>query len=154
MTVSDALDFFKSHSQTKLAKKLQPLEDVGLGYVALGQASSTLSGGEAQRIKLASFLLKGSKDNHTLFIFDEPTTGLHFHDIAKLLASFNALLENGHSILLIEHNIEMLKSADYLIDLGLEGGDKGGALIACGTPEEVASNKDSYTAQYLREKLH
>jgi len=154
MTVSDALDFFTEHREQKVAKKLQPLEDVGLGYVELGQASSTLSGGEAQRIKLASFLLKGSKDNHTLFIFDEPTTGLHFHDIAKLLASFNALLENGHSILLIEHNIDMLKSADYLIDLGLEGGDKGGNLIACGTPEEVAKSTKSYTAKYLREKLH
>lgn len=154
MTVSDALDFFTEHREQKVAKKLQPLEDVGLGYVELGQASSTLSGGEAQRIKLASFLLKGSKDNHTLFIFDEPTTGLHFHDIAKLLASFNALLENGHSILLIEHNIDMLKSADYLIDLGLEGGDKGGSLIACGTPEEVAKSTKSYTAKYLREKLH
>lgn len=153
MTVSDALDFFSIHQQEKIAKKLQPLEDVGLGYVQLGQASSTLSGGEAQRIKLASFLLKGSKDNHTLFIFDEPTTGLHFHDIAKLLASFNALLKNGHSILLIEHNVEMLKCADYLIDLGLDGGDKGGYIVAKGTPEEVSKDKTSYTAKYLREKL-
>lgn len=154
LTVSDALDFFSTHGQDKIVKKLKPLEDVGLGYVQLGQASSTLSGGEAQRIKLASFLLKGSKDNHTLFIFDEPTTGLHFHDIAKLLASFNALLNNGHSILLIEHNIDMLKSADYLIDLGLDGGDKGGTIIASGTPEQVAKSKKSYTAKYLREKLN
>ena len=153
MTVSDALDFFSKHQQEKIAKKIQPLEDVGLGYVQLGQASSTLSGGEAQRIKLASFLLKGSKDNHTLFIFDEPTTGLHFHDISKLLTSFNALLDKGHSIILIEHNIELLKCADYLIDLGLEGGDKGGYLIASGTPEDVMKDKQSFTAKYLKEKL-
>ena len=153
MTVSDALDFFSKHQQEKIAKKIQPLEDVGLGYVQLGQASSTLSGGEAQRIKLASFLLKGSKDNHTLFIFDEPTTGLHFHDISKLLTSFNALLDKGHSIILIEHNIELLKCADYLIDLGLEGGDKGGYLIASGTPEDVMKDKKSFTAKYLKEKL-
>ena len=153
MTVSDALDFFSKHQQEKIAKKIQPLEDVGLGYVQLGQASSTLSGGEAQRIKLASFLLKGSKDNHTLFIFDEPTTGLHFHDISKLLTSFNALLDKGHSIILIEHNIELLKCADYLIDLGVEGGDKGGYLIASGTPEDVMKDKQSFTAKYLKEKL-
>ncbi len=153
MTIDDAISFFKDQNQTKIARKLQPLQDVGLGYVTLGQSSSTLSGGEAQRIKLASFLVKGTRQSKSLFIFDEPTTGLHFHDIKKLLDSFNALIKNGHSIIVIEHNIELIKCADYIIDLGLEGGKKGGELIFQGTPEELAKNKKSLTASYLAEKL-
>jgi len=153
MTIDDALSFFEKHQQTKIYRKLKPLQDVGLGYVTLGQSSSTLSGGEAQRIKLASFLVKGTTKEKALFIFDEPTTGLHFHDIKKLLKSFNALIEKGHSITVIEHNIDLIKCADYIIDLGLSGGQKGGELIVQGTPEEVIKNKVSYTAKYLREKL-
>ncbi|WP_298486329.1 excinuclease ABC subunit UvrA [uncultured Maribacter sp.] len=153
MTIDDAIAFFKIHEQNKIVNKLQPLQDVGLGYVTLGQSSSTLSGGEAQRIKLASFLVKGKTKDKALFIFDEPTTGLHFHDIKKLLKSFTALIEKGHSIVVIEHNIELIKCADYIIDLGLEGGDNGGQLIAQGTPEEVAKSKKSITAPYLKEKL-
>ena len=121
MTIDDALAFFEKHQQTKIYRKLKPLQDVGLGYVTLGQSSSTLSGGEAQRIKLASFLVKGTTKEKALFIFDEPTTGLHFHDIKKLLKSFNALIDKGHSIVVIEHNIDLIKCADYIIDLGLEG---------------------------------
>ena len=153
MTIDDAVAFFAEHNQTKIASKLKPLQDVGLGYVQLGQSSSTLSGGEAQRIKLASFLVKGNTKDKALFIFDEPTTGLHFHDIKKLLASFDALIEKGHSIIVIEHNIELIKCADYILDLGLEGGKKGGELIFEGTPEELIQNKNSFTAQYLQEKL-
>ncbi|WP_299125785.1 excinuclease ABC subunit UvrA [uncultured Tenacibaculum sp.] len=153
LTIDDAVAFFTEHNQPKIAKKLKPLHDVGLGYVQLGQSSSTLSGGEAQRIKLASFLVKGNTKDKALFIFDEPTTGLHFHDIKKLLASFNALIERGHSIIVIEHNIELIKCADYIIDLGLEGGKKGGQLIFTGTPEELAKNKESYTSKYLLEKI-
>lgn len=153
-TIDDAVAFFSEHEQTKIAKKLKPLQDVGLGYVQLGQSSSTLSGGEAQRIKLASFLIKGNTKDKALFIFDEPTTGLHFHDIKKLLASFNALIEKGHSIIVIEHNIELIKCADYIIDLGLEGGKNGGNLIFTGTPEELIKNKQSFTAKYLLEKLN
>ncbi|WP_299017239.1 excinuclease ABC subunit UvrA [uncultured Polaribacter sp.] len=153
LTIDDAVAFFKENLVTKIAKKLQPLQDVGLGYVTLGQSSSTLSGGEAQRIKLASFLVKGTTKDKTLFIFDEPTTGLHFHDIKKLLASFNALIERGHSIIVIEHNIELIKCADYIIDLGLEGGKNGGSLLFQGTPEDLAKNKKSYTSKYLAEKL-
>ncbi|MDO6745181.1 excinuclease ABC subunit UvrA [Tenacibaculum soleae] len=153
-TIDDAVAFFAKHEQTKIAKKLKPLQDVGLGYVQLGQSSSTLSGGEAQRIKLASFLIKGNTKDKALFIFDEPTTGLHFHDIKKLLASFNALIEKGHSIIVIEHNIELIKCADYIIDLGLEGGKNGGNLIFAGTPEELIKNKKSFTAKYLKEKLN
>ena len=130
-----------------------PLQDVGLGYVQLGQASSTLSGGEAQRIKLASFLVKGSSKEKTLFIFDEPSTGLHFHDIKKLLKSFNALIDKGHSIIVIEHNLDLIKCADYIIDLGLEGGKNGGSVVAQGVPEELIKNKKSYTAKYLKDKL-
>ena len=133
-TIDDAVAFFQKHKQTKIAEKLKPLQDVGLGYVTLGQSSSTLSGGEAQRIKLASFLSKSDSKEKVLFIFDEPTTGLHFHDIRKLLDSLQALIEKGHSVIIIEHNVEMIKSADYVIDLGLEGGAKGGNLIATGTP--------------------
>ncbi|WP_178988861.1 excinuclease ABC subunit UvrA [Winogradskyella schleiferi] len=153
MTIDDAIDFFKTYKQTKIKKKLQPLQDVGLGYVTLGQSSSTLSGGEAQRIKLATFLGKGSKSDNALFIFDEPTTGLHFHDIKKLLKSFQALIAKGHSIIVIEHNIDLIKCADYIIDLGPEGGKHGGQLVASGTPEEIAKNKNSVTGKYLKEKL-
>ena len=153
MTIDDAIAFFKQNEQHKIVNKLQPLQDVGLGYVTLGQSSSTLSGGEAQRIKLASFLVKGKTKDKALFIFDEPTTGLHFHDIKKLLKSFTALIEKGHSIVVIEHNIELIKCADYIIDLGLEGGDNGGQLIAQGTPEVVCKVKKSVTAPYLKEKL-
>ncbi len=153
LTIDDAVAFFAEHEQTKIAQKLKPLQDVGLGYVQLGQSSSTLSGGEAQRIKLASFLIKGNTKDKALFIFDEPTTGLHFHDIKKLLASFNALIEKGHSIVVIEHNIELIKCADYIIDLGLEGGKNGGNLLFQGTPEDLIKNKKSYTASFLKEKL-
>jgi len=153
LTIDEAIEFFTKHKQTKIQKKLQPLQDVGLGYVALGQSSSTLSGGEAQRIKLASFLGKGSKSENALFIFDEPTTGLHFHDINKLLKSFQALIENGHSIIVIEHNLELIKCADYIIDLGPEGGENGGLLVAHGTPEELIKNKNSVTGFFLKEKL-
>ena len=152
-TVDEAIAFFSEHQQKKIVNKLKPLKDVGLGYVKLGQASSTLSGGEAQRIKLASFLVKGTQSDKTLFIFDEPSTGLHFHDISKLLNSFNALIDKGHSIIVIEHNLELIKCADYIIDLGLEGGKLGGEIVAEGVPEEIIKNKDSYTAQYLKEKL-
>ncbi|WP_349663630.1 excinuclease ABC subunit UvrA [Cellulophaga lytica] len=153
MTIDDAIAFFEEHQQTKIMNKLKPLQDVGLGYVTLGQSSSTLSGGEAQRIKLASFLVKGKTTNKSLFIFDEPTTGLHFHDIKKLLKSFNALLAKGHSVVVIEHNIDLIKCADFIIDLGQEGGTKGGELIAEGTPEQIAKSKKSFTAKYLKEKL-
>lgn len=153
MTIDDAIAFFNEHKQTKITQKLQPLQDVGLGYVQLGQSSSTLSGGEAQRIKLASFLVKGVTKEKALFVFDEPTTGLHFHDIKKLLASFDALLDKGHSIIVIEHNLDLIKCADYIIDIGPEGGENGGKLIAFGTPEEVAKNKNSETGKYLKEKL-
>lgn len=154
MTIDEALEFFNLHKQTKITQKLQPLQDVGLGYVQLGQSSSTLSGGEAQRIKLASFLVKGATKEKMLFVFDEPTTGLHFHDIKKLLASFDALIDKGHSIIVIEHNLDLIKCADYIIDIGPEGGDKGGNLVAFGSPEEVAKNKKSITGIYLKEKLN
>ncbi|ANH60964.1 excinuclease ABC subunit UvrA [Dokdonia donghaensis] len=153
MTIDDAVSFFTEHNEAKITRKLKPLQDVGLGYVTLGQSSSTLSGGEAQRIKLASFLVKGTTKDKTLFIFDEPTTGLHFHDIKKLLASFEALIEKGHSIIVVEHNMDLVKCADYVIDMGPEGGKNGGKLVAAGTPEEVAKNKKSFTGTYLKEKL-
>ena len=153
MTVEDAINFFSTNGETKITNKLQPLQDVGLGYVQLGQSSSTLSGGEAQRIKLASFLIKGTTKEKTLFIFDEPTTGLHFHDINKLLKSFYALLDKGHTVIVVEHNMDLIKCADHVIDLGIDGGEKGGDLITQGTPEEVAKNKKSYTAAYLSEKI-
>ena len=153
MTISDAIHFFDAHGQAKVTRKLKPLQDVGLGYVSLGQSSSTLSGGEAQRIKLASFLVKGTNADKTLFIFDEPTTGLHFHDINKLLDSFNALIEKGHSVIVIEHNMELVKCADYIVDLGPEGGINGGLLVASGTPEEIAKSKESVTAPYVKVKL-
>ncbi|WP_027075570.1 excinuclease ABC subunit UvrA [Maribacter antarcticus] len=153
MTIDDAIAFFEAGVQTKIVSKLKPLQDVGLGYVTLGQSSSTLSGGEAQRIKLASFLVKGTTKDKALFIFDEPTTGLHFHDIQKLLKSFNALIKKGHSVVVIEHNVELIKCADYIIDLGPGGGENGGQLLAEGTPEKVAKSTISFTAKYLKEKL-
>ena len=152
MTIGDAINFFQEHGQKRIAESLQPLQDVGLAYIKLGQSSSTLSGGENQRVKLAYYLSRQS-DRPTMFIFDEPTTGLHFHDIKKLLKSFERLLERGHSLVVIEHNMDVIKYADYLIDLGPEGGEEGGNLIAAGTPEEVAACKESYTGEFLREKL-
>lgn len=157
MTVSDAVQFFAKDKDDRTAKKiiekLKALEEVGLGYVQLGQSSSTLSGGEAQRIKLASFLIQINNTSPTLFVFDEPTTGLHFHDVAKLLKSFNALLEKGHSIVVIEHNLEVIKCADWIIDLGPEGGENGGNIVFEGTPEDLVKNKESYTAKYLKGKV-
>lgn len=152
MTVDQAVDFFTEHKEEKIVKRLQPLQEVGLGYIRLGQSSSTLSGGENQRVKLA-FYLSQEKADPTLFIFDEPTTGLHFHDIRKLLEAFDALIARGHTILIIEHNMDIIKCADYLIDLGPEGGKNGGFVVATGTPEEVVKQKESYTGQYLKEKL-
>jgi excinuclease ABC subunit A len=154
LTVDDAIAFFEEHKQTKLVKKLKPLQKVGLGYVSLGQSSATLSGGEAQRIKLASFIGKGDHRDKILFIFDEPTTGLHFHDIKKLLTSFEALLERGHSLVVVEHNIDLIKCADHVIDLGPEGGNKGGELLGEGTPEELSKIKKSFTGQFLDRKLN
>lgn len=153
MTIDEAVEFYGKHNQTKLVTKLKTLQDVGLGYVQLGQSSSTLSGGEAQRIKLASFLLAGTTREKMLFIFDEPTTGLHFHDIKKLLKSFEALIDKGHSIIVIEHNLDLIKCADYIIDIGPEGGENGGNLVATGTPEEIVKNKKSFTGKYLKDKL-
>ena len=152
MTIGDAINFFQEHGQSRIAQSLQPLQDVGLAYIKMGQSSSTLSGGENQRVKLAYYLSQQS-DRPTMFIFDEPTTGLHFHDIKKLLKSFERLLARGHSLVIIEHNMDVIKCADYLIDLGPEGGENGGNLVACGTPEEVAKCEASYTGQFLREKL-
>ena len=152
MTIGDAINFFQEHGQKRIAENLQPLQDVGLAYIKMGQSSSTLSGGENQRVKLAYYLSRQS-NNPTMFIFDEPTTGLHFHDIKKLLKSFERLLARGHSLVVIEHNMDMIKCADYLIDLGPEGGEEGGNLVACGTPEEVAKCEESYTGQFLKEKL-
>lgn len=153
MTVDQAVEFFTEQGQKKIIKKLLPLQEVGLGYIKLGQPSSTLSGGESQRVKLA-FYLSQEKADPTLFIFDEPTTGLHFHDIRKLLDAFEALIRRGHTILIIEHNMDVIKCADYVIDLGPEGGDKGGYLVVAGTPEEVADCAASYTGQFLKEKLN
>lgn len=147
MSVDEALEFFKD--EKNIAKAIQPLQDVGLGYIKLGQSSDTLSGGEAQRVKLASFLGKGKGIGHVLFIFDEPTTGLHFHDIKKLLTSFNALIEQGHSILVIEHNTDVIKSADWVIDLGPEAGDKGGNLVFSGVPSQLKNVKESYTGKFM-----
>ena len=152
MTVNQAVEFFTEHKQAKIVKKLRPLQEVGLGYVKLGQSSSTLSGGENQRVKLAYFL-SIEKSAPTIFVFDEPTTGLHFHDIKKLLEAFDALISRGHTIVIIEHNMDVIKCADHIIDLGPEGGEKGGNLVACGTPEEVAECALSYTGQFLKEKL-
>lgn len=153
MSVDNAIEFFEKEDQIKMVQKLKPLQEVGLGYVALGQPSTTLSGGEAQRIKLASFIGRGTTKDKIVFIFDEPTTGLHFHDINKLLLSFNALIEQGHTVIVVEHNLDLIKCADQLIDLGPEGGKNGGELLAMGTPEEVALVKSSFTGQYLSQKL-
>lgn len=152
MTVSEAIDFFTQYGQIQIATKLKPLQDVGLGYIKLGQSSSTLSGGENQRVKLAYFIGQ-ERQEPTLFIFDEPTTGLHFHDIHKLLVSFNTLIDKGHSIVVIEHNMDIIKNGDYIIDLGPEGGDKGGNIVATGTPEEIIKCKESLTGKYLKDKL-
>lgn len=153
MTIDEALEFFKG--KTQIINRLQPLQEVGLGYIGMGQSSNTLSGGEAQRVKLASFLGKGGTKtgDHILFIFDEPTTGLHFHDISKLLHSINALIDQGHSVIIIEHNTEVIKSADWVIDLGPEGGHKGGHLTFAGTPEDLAREKENFTGKYLRESF-
>ena len=153
MTVDDAITFFEKFNAHKITQKLQPLKEVGLGYVTLGQSSATLSGGEAQRIKLASFISQGTAKEKLLFIFDEPTTGLHFHDIKKLLKSFSALLDRGHSIVVVEHNLELIKCADHIIDLGPEAGQKGGYLVGQGTPETIAQIKTSHTGRYLAKKL-
>ena len=152
MTVNQAVEFFTEHGAKKVVRRLKPLQDVGLGYVKLGQSSSTLSGGENQRVKLA-YYLSLEKSEPTMFIFDEPTTGLHFHDIKRLMQSFDALIARGHTILIIEHNMEVIKCADHIIDIGPEGGDRGGQLVVCGTPEEVAVCDASYTGLFLREKL-
>ena len=159
MTINQAVDFFGADSpkasatEKRIMTRMQPLQDVGLGYLKLGQSSSTLSGGEAQRIKLASFLTKGANESPTLFFFDEPTTGLHFHDISKLLEAFNALIANGHTIVVIEHNPEIIKSADHIIDLGPEGGEQGGYVVFEGTPEELVKAENSYTGRFLSDKI-
>jgi excinuclease ABC subunit A len=145
--VDDAIEFFKN--EKNISNAIRPLSNVGLGYIKLGQSSDTLSGGEAQRVKLASFLGKGKSAAKVLFIFDEPTTGLHFHDIKKLLASFNALIEQGHSIIVIEHNMEVIRSADWVIDLGPEAGDAGGHLVYAGIPSGLKKIKESHTGKFL-----
>ncbi|MFO7798409.1 MAG: ATP-binding cassette domain-containing protein, partial [Rhodohalobacter sp.] len=150
MSVSDAIDFFVD--EASIVNKLQPLDDVGLGYLKLGQSATTLSGGEAQRVKLAKFLSK-TNNEHTLYFFDEPTTGLHFEDIAKLLKSFNDLVNQGHSVIIIEHNLDVIKSADWIIDIGPEGGFSGGQVVATGTPEDIAAVEDSHTGRFLKEVL-
>jgi excinuclease ABC subunit A len=157
MSVQEAVDFFgadkESNTAKKITAKLSTLAQVGLGYIKLGQTSNTLSGGENQRLKLAQFLLSEKKDLHTLFIFDEPSTGLHFYDVKKLISILNKLVDAGNTVLVIEHNLDVIKSADYIIDLGLEGGAGGGEIIAKGTPEEVAKSKKSYTGEYLKKIL-
>ena len=153
LSVNEAITFFRKNNEDSIAKKLQPLYDVGLGYVKLGQSSNTLSGGEAQRIKLALFLSKGNTAEKTIFIFDEPTTGLHFHDIKKLLNSFHALIEKGHTIICIEHNLDVIKCADWIIDLGPEGGDNGGKIVFEGTPENIINSRTSITGKFLKKKL-
>ncbi len=156
MTIDEAIEFFGSHhgrTEKRIISKLKPLSDVGLGYIKMGQSSSTLSGGESQRVKLAYFLSRESESGHILFIFDEPTTGLHFHDINKLLKSINALVDHGHSVIMIEHNMEVIKSADWVIDLGPEGGEEGGNIVFEGTPEALAKCRNSYTGRYLAAKL-
>ncbi len=155
MTVNAAIEFFGENSGTienRIVRRLKPLQDVGLGYIKLGQSSSTLSGGENQRVKLA-YYLADEKTEPTLFIFDEPTTGLHFHDINKLMDSFNRLISNGHTIVIIEHNMDVVKCADHVIDMGPEGGSAGGSVVAVGTPEDIVAQKQGYTYQYLAEKL-
>lgn len=151
MTVDDAIIFFSGNKE--ILRKIQILQDVGLGYLRLGQPSNNLSGGEAQRIKLAYFLSEGHKDEHILFVFDEPTTGLHFHDISYLLKSFNRLVEKGHSLVIIEHNLDVIKCADWIVDLGPDGGKHGGSLVYEGSPEGLLKVKDSHTAEHLGPKL-
>ena len=153
MTIDDAIIFFDTHNETRIIKKLEPLKEVGLGYVKLGQSSTTLSGGEAQRIKLASFISQGATKEKILFIFDEPTTGLHFHDVNKLLTSFNMLIDRGHTIIVVEHNLELIKCADYVVELGPEAGNKGGFLVGQGTPEVISKISKSNTASFLSKKL-
>lgn len=156
MDISTAFAFFSSETdnhEKKIREKIRPLLDVGLGYLQVGQSSSTLSGGEAQRIKLASFLSRGEQSKPTLFIFDEPTTGLHFYDVEKLLTSFNALLDKGHSIIVIEHNQDVIKCADWIIDMGPGGGVNGGKVVFTGTPEEIVLQEDNLTGSYLQTKL-
>jgi excinuclease ABC subunit A len=156
LTIDEAIHFFNSHpgkGEKRIIEKLKPLSDVGLGYIKMGQSSSTLSGGESQRVKLAYFLSQEKGSGHILFIFDEPTTGLHFHDISKLLKSINALVDHGHSVILIEHNLEVVKSSDWVIDLGPEGGENGGYVIFEGKPEDLTMCARSYTGQFLASKL-
>ena len=152
MTITEALDFFSAYNQKVIVSRLKTLNDVGLGYIKLGQSSSTLSGGENQRVKLAYFIGL-ERQEPTLFIFDEPTTGLHFHDIRRLLSAMNALIERGHSVVIIEHNMDVIRQADHVIDLGPDGGDQGGSLVCAGTPEQVAACPKSITGQYLKQKL-
>ena len=152
MTVLEAIDFFGEYNQKVIVNRLKPLAEVGLGYIKLGQNSSSLSGGENQRVKLAYFIGQ-EKQDPTMFIFDEPTTGLHFHDIQRLLKAFNALIERGHTVLVIEHNLDVIKCADYVIDLGPDGGDKGGNLVCEGTPEDIAACEESITGKFLKDKL-
>ncbi|HOI88007.1 MAG TPA: ATP-binding cassette domain-containing protein, partial [Lentimicrobium sp.] len=159
LTIDQAITLFERNArgnniENRILQKLRPLAETGLGYLRMGQSSDTLSGGEAQRIKLASFLIKGSSEAPTLFIFDEPTTGLHFHDISKLLASFNALIAKGHSIIVIEHNLDVIKCADWVIDLGPEGGAEGGKLVFAGLPEDLVKEKNSHSGRYLASKLN
>ena len=153
LSIKDSIEFFKKNNQENISEKLKLLDDVGLGYLALGQSSSTLSGGESQRVKLASFLLKSNENEKTIFIFDEPTTGLHFHDIHKLLAAFYKLIKQGNSIICIEHNLDIIKCADWIIDLGPGGGEEGGNIIFQGTPEEIIKHNKSITGKYLKEKI-
>jgi len=150
MSISDAIDFFVD--EQSIINKLQPMDDVGLGYLTLGQSATTLSGGEAQRVKLAKFLSKTNTEK-TLYFFDEPTTGLHFEDISKLLKSFNELVNNGHSVIIIEHNLDVMKAADWIIDIGPEGGFSGGQIVGTGTPEDIAAIEESHTGRFLREIL-
>ena len=154
MTVDDAVAFFgeecKNSTCKRIVERLQPLQDVGLGYIKLGQSSSTLSGGESQRVKLASFLTKDSAQGGVMFIFDEPTTGLHFHDISKLLAAFNALIQRGHTIVIVEHNMDIIKCADWVVDLGPEAGTQGGRVVFEGTPRELEKCPESHTGEFLR----
>ena len=155
MTINQAIEFFGETNGTtekRIIKRLKPLQDVGLGYIKMGQSSSTLSGGENQRVKLA-YYLSNERQEPTIFIFDEPTTGLHFHDISTLMKSLNALIERGHTVIIIEHNLDVIKCADHIIDMGPEGGDAGGEVVCCGTPEEVAAHPTSYTGKFLHEKL-
>ena len=155
MTVNQAIEFFgevDATAEKRIIKRLKPLQDVGLGYIKLGQSSSTLSGGENQRVKLA-YYLSNERQEPTIFIFDEPTTGLHFHDISTLMKSLNALIERGHTVIIIEHNLDVIKCADHIIDMGPEGGDAGGEVVCTGTPEEVAACPQSYTGNFLRKKI-